>query len=133
MVSAGAAGPAGAQAERTGARGKNAAFFSSFCFFLRHGNLSLIPTKVPTLLRFLHLHPIWKRAAQRAQETFPNLLWVFEVRELAGAGGQLLPQAGGFSDAWIEERRRLLAASGPLTIVWKTRRELARCACGHSR
>jgi hypothetical protein len=42
VVSAGAAGPAGAQAERTGARGKNAAFFSSFCFFLRHGNLSFI-------------------------------------------------------------------------------------------
>lgn len=53
VVSAGAAGRAGAQAERAGARGKSAAFFS----FFRNGTFHLfaeggVPTRVLILLRF---------------------------------------------------------------------------------
>lgn len=91
MVITGAAGPAGAQAERAGARGKSAAFFS----FFSNGTFQVfaeggVPTRVLIFLRFssfplLFLFPIGKEP-QCKRETFLNFLCAFEVRKMAGPG-----------------------------------------------
>lgn len=96
VVSAGAAGPAGAQAERAGARGKNATFFSfSSFFFFKKEDCTFLPrvkylSGCQPCCDFL-LFPVYtyfqlEKSARRERETFPNFLWAFEVGETAGRG-----------------------------------------------
>lgn len=90
MVSAGAAGLAGAQAERAGARGKSAAFF--FFFFIKKRELFtflprvwVLPTVLilPRLLAFplLFLIANWKSARSASKKLSQNFSGVLSQED----------------------------------------------------